>query len=353
MTGQIFDIANNTIGVKAEKVNRLALYMKALSEGKTREQAFHWITKTHFDYSVRNLYEQYIEMLMPFMTFTTKNLEYWLHTIATKPWATKLLMDYFQTQWSYYDFDQEQMAASNQWQFLIKSGNIPLWTRPDGVQAYFKLSPSFADAFNTFINPIEVAKERLFFPTRALEKTFTEDYKGQSLFGKQDTWNKVLDLTSQIPGNALARRITKALKQTDVGSTIGELSGAIGHIKVEGYRPRQYGYKQRIQFVFNRNKENNRQYYKTRIYSQPFRLIQKSNNAYKYEQISEQVAKWRRARNLDLGKRILDPYRALGQKLAKTIFFQNTLPKTQTHTTKVNKRWLSLTQYRVHTSLFR
>lgn len=353
MTGQIFDIANNTIGLKAEKVNRLALYMKALSEGKTREQAFRWISKTHFDYSVRNLYEQYIEMLMPFMTFTTKNLEYWLHTIATKPWATKLLMDYFQTQWSYYDFDQEQMAASNQWQFLIKSGNIPLWTHPDGMQAYFKLSPSFADAFNTFINPIEVAKERLFFPTRALEKTFTEDYKGQSLFGKQDTWNKVLDLTSQIPGNALARRITTALKQTDVGSTLGELSGAIGHIKVEGYRPRQYGYKQRIQFVFNRNKENNRQYYNTRIYSQPFRLIQKANNAYKYEQISKQVAKWRRARNLDLGKRILDPYRALGQKLAKTIFFQNTLPKTQTYTTKANKRWLSLTQYRVQTSLFR
>ena len=353
MTGQIFDIANNTIGVKAEKVNRLALYMKAISEGKTREQAFHWITKTHFDYSVRNLYEQYIEMLMPFMTFTTKNLEYWLHTIATKPWATKFLMDYFQTQWSYYDFDQEQMAASNQWQFLIKSGNIPLWTRPDGMQAYFKLSPSFADAFNTFINPVEVAKERLFFPTRALEKTFTEDYKGQNLFGKQDAWNKVLDLTSQIPGNALARRITTALKQTDVGSTIGELSGAIGHIKAEGYRPKQYGYKQRIQFVFNRNKENNRQYYNTRIYSQPFRLIQKANNAYKYEQISQQVAKWRRARNLDLGKRILDPYRALGQKLAKTIFFQNTLPKTQTHTTKANKRWLSLTQYRVQTSLFR
>ena len=353
MTGQIFDIANNTIGVKAEKVNRLALYMKAISEGKTREQAFHWITKTHFDYSVRNLYEQYIEMLMPFMTFTTKNLEYWLHTIATKPWATKLLMDYFQTQWSYYDFDQEQMAASNQWQFLIKSGNIPLWTRPDGMQAYFKLSPSFADAFNTFINPVEVAKERLFFPTRALEKTFTEDYKGQNLFGKQDAWNKVLDLTSQIPGNALARRITTALKQTDVGSTVGELSGAIGHIKAEGYRPRQYGYKQRIQFVFNRNRENNRQYYNTRIYSQPFRLIQKANNAYKYEQISKQVAKWRRARNLDLGKRILDPYRALGQKLAKAVFFQNTLPKTQTHTTKANKRWLSLTQYRVQTSLFR
>lgn len=358
MTGQVFDIANNTIGVKAEKVNRLALYMKALSEGKTREQAFHWITKTHFDYSVRNLYEQYMEMLMPFMTFTTKNLEYWLHTIATKPWATKLLMDYFQTQWSYYDFDQEQMAASNQWQFLIKSGNIPLWTRPDGMQAYFKLSPSFADAFNTFINPIEVAKERLFFPTRALEKTFTEDYKGQSLFGKQDAWNKVLDLTSQIPGNALARRITTALKQTDVGSTLGELSGAIGHTKVEGYRPRQYGYKQRIQFVFNRNKENNRQYYNTRLYSQPFRLIQKANNAYKYEQISEQIAKWRRARNLDLGKRVLDPYRSLGQKLSKAIFFRNTLSKTQVNTTKVNttevnKRWLSLTQYRVQTALFR
>lgn len=353
MTGQYFDFMNNIFGVKAEKVNRLALYMKALSEGKTREQAFHWISKTHFDYSVRNLYEQYMEMLMPFMTFTTKNLEYWLHTIATKPWATKFLMNYFQTQWTYYDFDQEQMAASNQWQFLIKSGNIPLWTRPDGMQAYFKLSPSFADAFNTFINPIEVAKERLFFPTRALEKTFTEDYKGQSLFGKQDTWNKVLDLTSQIPGNALARRITTALKQTDVGSTLGELSGAIGHIKAEGYRPKRYGYRQRIQFVFNRNKENNRQYYNTRIYSQPFRLIQKANNAYKYEQISKQVAKWRRARNLDLGKRILDPYRALGRKLAKTIFFQNTLPKTQVNTTKANKRWLSLTQYRVQTALFR
>lgn len=353
MTGQIFDIANNTIGVRAEKVNRLALYMKALSEGKTREQAFHWISKTHFDYSVRNLYEQTIEMLMPFMTFTMKNLEYWLHAIATKPWVTKFLMDYFQTQWVYYDFDQEQMAASNQWQNLIKSGNIPLWTRSDGMQAYFKLNPSFADAFNIFINPIEVAKDRLFFPTRALEKTFTEDYKGQSLFGKQDTWNKVLDLTSQIPGNALARRITNALKQTDVGSTIGELSGAIGHTKVASYRPKQYGYRQRIQFVFNRNKENNRQCYNTRIYSQPFRLIQKANNAYKYEQIAKQVAKWRRARNLDLGKRILDPYRALGQKLAKAVFFNNTLPKTQVNKIKANKRWLSLTQYRIQTALFR
>ena len=348
INGRVFDIANNTVGAKAEKVNRLALYLKATAEGKTREQAFHWITKTHFDYSVRSLYEQSIEVLMPFMTFTMKNFTYWLEAIAKHPWAAKLIADYYQTQWAHYDFTPEQMAASQQWQYLIKSGNIPLWKRDDGMTAYFKLNPSFADAFNTFINPIEVAKDRLFFPTRALEKAFSTDYKGQNLFGKQDTWNKVLDLTAQFPGNALARRITNALKQTDVGSTMGELSGAVGHIKAEGYQPRRYGYKQRLKFVFN---NNNKTYYK-RMYSTPFRMTQPTNNSYKYQQISEQMAKWRRARNLDIGQRILDPYRALGQRLAKNIFFNNTLPKTQLNTTQTKKRWLSLVQYRVQRGLY-
>lgn len=352
MTGKIFDIGNNTIGFRAEKVNRLALYMKGLSEGKTREQAFQWIRNVHFDYSVRSLPEQVSEVFMPFITFTTKNLEYWLRTIATEPWVAKYLMDYFQTQFVYYDFTPEQMAASYQWQNMILSGNIPLWTREsDEFQAYFKLNPSFADAFNTFINPIEVAKNRLFFPTRALEKTFTTDYKGQSLMGKQDTWQQVLDWTAQLPGNALARRITSAIKQADTLSTVGDISGAIGFTNMKPYTPRNYGYRTKIKYVYN----NNDTYYK-RLQSTPYYRTKDLSKQIQYAQIGRQINRWKRARNTTAGKRILDPYRPMGQRLAKRLFFKpypqiNTSGLMPTFNTK-QKRLFSMTQYRVQRSLF-
>ena len=352
MTGKIFDIGNNTIGFRAEKVNRLALYMKSLSEGKTREQAFQWIRNVHFDYSVRSLPEQVSEVFMPFITFTTKNLEYWLRTIATEPWVAKYLVDYFQTQFVYYDYTPEQMAASTQWQNMILSGNIPLWTREsDEFQAYFKLNPSFADAFNTFINPIEVAKNRLFFPTRALEKTFTTDYKGQSLIGKQDTWKQVLDWTSQLPGNALARRITSAVKQADTLSMVSDLSGAIGFTNMKPYTPRNYGYRTKIKYVYN----NNDTYYK-RLQSTPYYRTKNISKQIQIAQMSRQVNRWKRARNTTAGKRILDPYRPMGQRLAKRLFFKpypqmKTSGLMPTFNTK-QKRLFSMTQYRIQRSLF-
>ena len=352
ITGKIFDIGNNTIGFRAEKVNRLALYMKGLSEGKTREQAFQWIRNVHFDYSVRSLPEQVSEVFMPFITFTTKNLEYWLRTIATEPWVAKYLADYFQTQFTYYDFTPEQMAASYQWQNMILSGNIPLWTREsDEFQAYFKLNPSFADAFNTFINPIEVAKNRLFFPTRALEKTFTTDYKGQSLMGKQDTWNKVLDWTTQLPGNALARRITSAIKQADTLSKVSDLSGAIGFTNMKPYTPRNYGYRTKIKYVYN----NNGTYY-NRLQSTPYYRTKNISKQIQIAQMSRQVNRWKRARNTTAGKRILDPYRPMGQRLAKRLFFKpypqmKTSGLMPTFNTK-QKRLFSMTQYRIQRSLF-
>lgn len=351
MTGKIFDIGNNTIGFRAEKVNRLALYMKAMSEGKTREQAFQWIRNVHFDYSVRSLYEQASEVLMPFVTFTTKNLEYWLRTIATEPWVAKYLMDYFQTQFVYYDYTPEQMAASYQWQNMILSGNIPLWKNDEGYQAYFKLNPSFADAFNTFINPIEVAKNRLFFPTRALEKSFTTDYKGQNLFGKQDTWNKVLDLTAQFPGNALARRITNALKQARPENKALELTGAIGHTYMQPYKPRSYGYRTRIKYVYN----NNDTYYK-RLQSSAYPRTNNLSKQIQYAQMNRQINRWKRARETKAGKRILDPYRPMGQRLAKRLFFK---PYPQMKTSGLmpmfntkQKRLFSMAQYRIQRSLF-
>ena len=351
MTGKIFDIGNDTIGFRAEKVNRLALYMKAMSEGKTKEQAFQWIKNVHFDYSVRSLYEQASEVLMPFVTFTTKNLEYWLRTIATEPWVAKYLMDYFQTQFVYYDFTPEQMAASYQWQNMIKSGNIPLWKNDDGYQAYFKLSPSFADAFNTFINPIEVAKNRLFFPTRALEKSFTTDYKGQNLFGKQDAWNKVLDLTTQFPGNALARRVTNALKQARPENAMLELTGAVGHTYMRPYKPKSYGYRTRIKYVYN----NNDTYYK-RLQSSAYPRTNNLSKQIQYAQMNRQINRWKRARNTTAGKRILDPYRPMGQRLAKRLFFKPYPQKQITGYTPMlstkQKRLYSMSQYRIQRALF-
>ena len=325
--------------------------MKAMSEGKTKEQAFQWIKNVHFDYSVRSLYEQASEVLMPFVTFTTKNLEYWLRTIATEPWVAKYLMDYFQTQFVYYDFTPEQMAASYQWQNMIKSGNIPLWKNDEGYQAYFKLNPSFADAFNTFINPIEVAKNRLFFPTRALEKSFTTDYKGQNLFGKQDAWDKVLDLTTQFPGNALARRITNALKQARPENAMLELTGAIGHTNMQPYKPRSYGYRTKIKYVYN----NNNTYYK-RLQSSAYPRTNNLSKQIQYAQMNRQINRWKRARNTTAGKRILDPYRPMGQRLAKRLFFKpypqmktsGTMPMFNTK----QKRLFSMTQYRIQRSLF-
>lgn len=342
MSSQYFDFMNNTVGLKSEKVSRLALYLKATAEGKTREQAFQWIRNVHFDYSMRDLPEQTLELIMPFITFTMKNAEYWFKAIEEVPWVQRYLADYLQTQMNYYDFDNEERAASEQWQYLIKTGNIPLWKTDNNVQAYFKLNPSFMDAFNTFINPVEVLTNRMLLPIRAIEKTTTTDYKGQNLMGKQPIWNQVLDWTSFIPGNALARRITNAVKQPDTFSAL--TNDAIGKMKMyKPYKPRtSYSTK----FVYNKD------FTSRQLQTQPFRIQPNASKQVEYQQTRAQIARWSRARSLDLGKRILDPYRELGRNLSKSIFFNNTLPQVKLKPTKVNRNYLQLTRYRVQRGLF-
>ena len=341
MSSQYFDFMNNTVGLKAEKTNRLALYLKATAEGKTREQAFQWIRDVHFDYSTRTTFEQALELIFPFITFTMKNAEYWMRAIETTPWIQRYLADYLQTQMNYYDFDNNERAASEQWQYLIKSGNIPLWKTEDNIQAYFKLNPSFMDAFNTFINPIEVLKDRMLLPTRAIEKATTTDYKGQNLMGKQPIWNQVLDWTASIPGNALARRVTNAVKQPDTFSAL--TNDAIGKIKIyKPYTPKQYSTK----FVYN--KDFTSRQLQTKVYNNSYNNYKQGQ----YQRVRSEIAKQKRLNRLGMGYSITEPYNTTLRNVQGTTYFKMKLPTTQLPMPKADSNYLRLAKYRVQRGYF-
>lgn len=143
-----------------EQVERLTYYIMLTERGLTTTEAFHQLSKAHFDYAMKSPFERAMELVFPFYTFTMRNLEYWVDAVSNKPWVARMFRDVMIPTSGIPQITPEELERNRSLQFQILSGNIPL-TDFTNTPMTLKTSPSYMDAFNVLTNPIGAFKQRL------------------------------------------------------------------------------------------------------------------------------------------------------------------------------------------------
>lgn len=213
LTGMLFN-TNELI----EQSARLQSYLYALQHGASLDEAVARVIKTHFDYSDKSLAMLYTELVFPFMSFSFKNLEYWIDTLYSKGVIAGELENVFRCVLDYnslfnpdyevyrnydYSFDFEKDVVgfrSNQpWQLInaarlyhMLNGNI-VWDTGKDVKynnghevkdadllAVFKLSPSILDAVNMLYMPLDQFQQRMLPPYEVLLQSVESALSGDT-----------------------------------------------------------------------------------------------------------------------------------------------------------------------------
>lgn len=201
ITGTLFN-TNELI----EQSARLQSYLYALRSGASLDEAVARVIKTHFDYSDKSLAMLYTELIFPFMSFSFKNLEYWIDTMYSNGFVVgelenvlRSVLDYhslFNPDYEVYrnydyrfDFEKDVLGhrANQPWQLIDAArlyhklnGNIVWDTGKDvkydngfeivdaDLHAVFKLSPSILDAVNMLFTPLSQFEQRMLPPYEVL-----------------------------------------------------------------------------------------------------------------------------------------------------------------------------------------
>ena len=201
-----------------EQSARLSLFLQRLETGDTIDDAVRTVIKTHFDYSDKSLGMLYTEIIFPFMSFSYKNLEFWIDSVYKNPKMLRELENILRPglnynslfnpdQEAYADFDYTfdwskdvtSFEARAPWQminaarlyhilsgnFIIDTDKIVRYDNGYGEQdaelfAVFKLSPSVLDAVRMLYNPIDTYQQRLLPPAEVLTNTLMNVFEGKA-----------------------------------------------------------------------------------------------------------------------------------------------------------------------------
>ena len=229
-----------TPNTQIEQINRLAEYLILTKRGMTNTEAFYKIAKTHFDYNLKTEGEKLIELLIPFYTFTMRNLEFWGEMLSKKPHLATLISDIMTPAWNFDSYSYEEYSRNQSLQYQILSGNIPI--SDNGMT--LKLSPSFMDAFNLLANPIESVQSKIFQPYTELPKAIKGTVSGEQGVGT---------IINQLPiiGTLKQRYVDQASKYYERTGNIlnAVLPGVFGATKrwqefpKKNYPKKNYNYK--------------------------------------------------------------------------------------------------------------
>lgn len=190
----------NTANGWIEQTLRLSLYLQEVERGSSVNQAIAKVIKTHFDYSTKPLYMHYAELVVPFLSFTMNNLEFYADTFNRFGWFAGTVVDAFKPTWDfdtlsdpnhkdYYSYDRgfdwgDLVSTRNRLPhgkismarlYHVLTGNIIIPTEKDvdyyngyteeverrKLSLIFKLNPSFMDAFNFLCDPISSVTDRI------------------------------------------------------------------------------------------------------------------------------------------------------------------------------------------------
>lgn len=356
-TGDYMGLLNRT-----EEINRIAMFLQGLDTGMTKEAAYHRISKVHFDYAFRNKPSQMLETLFPFMTFTLRNAEYWLQAIEQHSWIVPLLANIMTPVWNFDEYSPQQLQESWQLQNQILNGNINLFTLPNKKDATLKINPSFMDAFQTVVSPVEVLQNRLFTPVSQLVDVMT---------GKTDV-NGFVNYDSkenpsyyQPSGNMKGNTLMKTLRHwANYVPAVGPLFNSVYSGLDQGSPlPSMLSIRQPAQkFVkrppflkvvdWNPQYRNTAPQYSSRL-NRPIRTQpqQFRNLTSQKAQIIRQVQMYKTAKGTLLGNKLFDPYKAVGRAQMANMFLApkpNTTIKVKSSGNKQSRRQYALKNYGIN-----
>ncbi len=161
---KVMDALGSALGVMQaqEQMVRFSHYLIMAREGFTTAQIHHSITKTHFDYTLKSDFERYVEMIIPFFTFATRNLEYWATLCEENPRYLSMLMDVMRPVNDLDSYENRYEYENNKsLQYQIASGALVL-DKDTNLTA--KLSPSFLDALTNVVDPKGSLESKIFQP---------------------------------------------------------------------------------------------------------------------------------------------------------------------------------------------
>jgi hypothetical protein len=201
---QMLSNTNNII----EHASRWSLYTMQIQNGATVNEAISAVIRTHFDYSDKTYAQYVLEIFIPFMSFSMKNLEYYANLVNDCSWVLPTLRDVMTPIWNFdsltasdeqlynaYDRsmsvnDYINLKPSAPWTqiqaaqlYHMLAGNIILPLDKTAYKTYedyngalkkeiknvyqvFKLNPAFMDAVNLVFNPTDSIAQRMIPPVQ-------------------------------------------------------------------------------------------------------------------------------------------------------------------------------------------
>jgi hypothetical protein len=154
-----------------EQITRLT-HMYTLEElGIGKIEAFSRISKTHFNYDVKDRAAVYAQLLFPFFNFTKLNIDYWMNAWTKDAHSIHNLLRLNQQNLKEALDDNYERTRNGQWVDMsylnhAMAGNprIPNPAQNEGQTAWLKLNPSFYDAYNFLLDPMNQGMQDIFSP---------------------------------------------------------------------------------------------------------------------------------------------------------------------------------------------
>lgn len=183
-----------------EQITRLT-HMYTLEElGIGKLEAFSRISKTHFNYDIKDRAAVYAQMLIPFFNFIKLNLDYWMNIWTKDAHSIHNILRLNTQNLKEALNDNYEKTRTGQWvdtnylyQALAGNPRIPNPAGNVGQAAWLKLNPSFYDAYHFLLDPINQGMQDIFSPIQnALQDAhffdgaikagiFSEGYGGNGL----------------------------------------------------------------------------------------------------------------------------------------------------------------------------
>ena len=296
---------NDTI----EQAARLSMFLQRLELGDTVDGAIKGVIKAHFDYSDKTIGMLYTEMIFPFMSFSYKNLNFWIDMMSKNPMLVGQLENIFRPLLNYnslfepdqeayedydYTFDWSKDVRSFQsnmpWTYInaarlyhILNGNIVIdrnktvkhdsgYDEKDNeLYTVFKLSPSVLDAVKMLYTPLNAYSERMLPPYETMlniflgmadDKNVVEEMNIAALANKLPYADTIMQRVGLDQNGLRHNNIFKRIKDNGAHQLIGSLFGTV-------YVPQKddvyyYDSDYNILGGFKQN------YYAKKIYSNPY-----------------------------------------------------------------------------------
>lgn len=256
-----------------EEIVRLGQYLTLADQGFSESAIHRNIVMSQYDTSVKSQAEKIIETIIPFFSFTKANIFYWAGLIDRNPQAFRMLEHIFsQFSWNFDNFDIDTHYDREQ----MLNGNINAEVIneliPDSIfgekelDGWFRLQPSFMDAFNFAWGPVKNLAESLYSPLKGAfgEAYFTSGMDLKAVLGSDfmDGWdNKTIKtkVADSMPVYSIAKKyIDNPLSLIDTGLKFNKKDFEMNSFQIFLQNLEEHGkwYDQNIGKVVDLNEKN-------------------------------------------------------------------------------------------------